>query len=144
MQVDLRDDEGLEVQMAPLIDCVFLLLIFFLVASTLKKIDKELPLTLPDAKAAVEVQQPDEFLVVSVDRDGNFYIDGTPVSVNLLQNNLRAIAGTNPGMKIRLDADHLVPFERVMMVMDICRFEGLSNVAVNSRRNPTAGPADDE
>ena len=47
MKVDLRDDEGIEVQMAPLIDCVFLLLIFFLVATTLKKINNELPLVLP-------------------------------------------------------------------------------------------------
>lgn len=134
MNVDLRDDEGLEVQMAPLIDCVFLLLIFFLVASTLKKVDHELPLELPDIKAAVEVQQPDEFMVVSIDRDGNFYIDGTPVSLTLLQGALREKSHVDPGYKIRLDVDRLVPFERAMMVMDMCRFERLSNVSVNARR----------
>ena len=135
MRVDLRDDEGLEVQMAPLIDCVFLLLIFFLVASTLKKIDRELPLTLPDIKAAVEVQQPADFLVVSVDREGNFYVDGTPVSLNLLQGALREKARVDPMSKIRIDADRLVAFERVMMVYDICRFENLQNVSVNSKRD---------
>ena len=41
MKIRMAEDERLEVQMAPLIDCVFLLLIFFLVATTLKKIEKE-------------------------------------------------------------------------------------------------------
>ena len=52
MRIDIQEDDGIEVQMAPLIDCVFLLLIFFLVATTLKKIEKEVPLELPDAKLA--------------------------------------------------------------------------------------------
>ena len=44
MRVRLDDEDDVQVQMAPLIDCVFLLLSFFLVATTLKKIEKELPL----------------------------------------------------------------------------------------------------
>ncbi|HAI14204.1 MAG TPA: biopolymer transporter ExbD, partial [Phycisphaerales bacterium] len=103
MQVDLRDDDSLEVQMAPLIDCVFLLLIFFLVASTLRKIDKELPLELPEIAASIEVQQPPDMAVVSVDVDGNFYLDGAPVTVALLQAEFRRIAADDPARKIRLD-----------------------------------------
>jgi len=64
MRVRLEDDEQVEVQMAPLIDCVFLLLIFFLVATTLKKIDKELPLDLPEAAAAVSKQVVDDMTII--------------------------------------------------------------------------------
>lgn len=134
MQVDLRDDDSLEVQMAPLIDCVFLLLIFFLVASTLRKIDKELPLELPEIEASVQVQQPPEFSIVSVDMNGNFYLDGAPVTVALLQAEFRRIAADNPDHKIRLDVDRLVAFERVMMILDMTRFEKLTNVSINSKR----------
>ena len=134
MKVELRDDDSLEVQMAPLIDCVFLLLIFFLVASTLKKIDRELPLELPDSMAALEVQQLGDFLVVSIDHEGNYYVDGAPVTVSLLQGQLRDKARLDPYFKIRVDADRRVPFDRVMMVMDVVRFEGLKNVSINSRR----------
>ena len=135
MQIDLREDEGLEVQMAPLIDCVFLLLIFFLVATTLKKIDEELPLELPNSAAAIDVQQPDEYLVVAIDKNQNFYVDGTPVSLGLLQGSLRTKAEENPKVKIRLDIDQNVPFRKVMELYDILEFEGLKYVGINTRQD---------
>ncbi|MBT3374014.1 MAG: biopolymer transporter ExbD [Lentisphaerae bacterium] len=134
MQVDLREDEAIEVQMAPLIDCVFLLLIFFLVATTLKKIDEELPLELPESAAAIEVQQPDQYTVISVDRNESFYVDGTPVSLGLLQSTLRKLGAASAAPKIRLDVDEDVPFKRVMEILDILRFEELTNVGINSRK----------
>jgi len=134
MQVDLRDDEGIEVQMAPLIDCVFLLLIFFLVATTLKKIDEELPLDLPESAASLQVQQPELVTVVSIDRDQNFYIDGTPVSLSLLQTTLRQKGEASISPKIRLDVDENAPFHKVMEILDILHFEELKNVGINTRK----------
>ncbi len=139
MKLDLRDDEFIEVQMAPLIDCVFLLLIFFLVATTLKKVDKELPLDLPDATAAIEVQQPETFLVISVDQTGAYYLDGTPVSLSLLQGEVRTLGRENPEIKIRLDIDQRSEFRAAMQILDLLRFENLKNVSINSRRE-TATP----
>jgi biopolymer transport protein ExbD len=134
MQIDLRDDEGIEVQMAPLIDCVFLLLIFFLVATTLKKIDEELPLDLPKSEASLEVQQPDSVVVVAIDRNQNFYIDGTPVSLSLLQTTLRQKGEGSVPPKVRLDVDENVPFRKVMEILDVLHFEELSNVGINTRK----------
>jgi biopolymer transport protein ExbD len=140
MRIDLREDEAVEVQMAPLIDCVFLLLVFFLVATTLKKIDDELPLILPKSDASIEVKQPEDFMVVSIDMDEGFYIDGTPVSLSILQNNLREKAQTNPEAKIRLDVHEEVRFQRVMQVYDILKFEGLNNVGINTRQEEWDAP----
>jgi biopolymer transport protein ExbD len=134
MEIDLGEDEGLEIQMAPLIDCVFLLLIFFLVATTLKKIDEELPLTLPDSAASMEVKQPDSVTVLSIDFEQNLYLDGTPISTAMLHTSLRNLAAENPEQKIRLDIDRDVPFQRVMEVLDLLRFENLQNVGVNTKR----------
>jgi len=134
MQIDLRDDEGIEVQMAPLIDCVFLLLIFFLVATTLKKIDEELPLDLPDSTAAIEVQQPEDYTVVSIDKKLNFYVDGTPVSLGLIQSSLHKRVQANPEVKVRLDIHEGVPFRKVMEILDILKFEELKNVGINTNK----------
>ena len=134
MKIDLRDDEAIEVQMAPLIDCVFLLLIFFLVATTLKKVDRELPLELPDIAAAIDVQQPDEIRVISVNEAEAIYLDGTPISLSLLQSELRGLARSTPDIKIRLDIDQRAPFRGAMRVMDMLRFENLRNVSITSRR----------
>lgn len=135
MRLQLPDEDPVEVQMAPLIDCVFLLLAFFLVATTLKKIDRELPLDLPRADAAVDVQQPDAFAVISVDAAGGLFLDGNPVTIGLLQTDLRARAREDANLKVRLDIDRSVPFERAMQVMDLLRFEGLRNVGINTRRD---------
>ena len=124
--------------MAPMIDCVFLLLIFFLVATTLKKIDKELPLELPEAAAAIEVQQPEGFTVLSIDREGAFHIDGAPVSVSLLQNRVRALGATEDA-KIRLDIDQNTPFRRVMEVLDILAFEEVPYTGIKVREGEGDG-----
>lgn len=135
MRTDMKDDEPVEVAMAPLIDCVFLLLIFFLVATTLKKIDEELPLTLPDAENVLEVQQPEDWLVVSVDESGDFYLDGNPVNVTMLQNELRARYRSNPDVKVRVDADRGVEFVKVMEILDMLRFENIANIGINTRQD---------
>lgn len=134
MKTNLQDEETVEVAMAPLIDCVFLLLIFFLVATTLKKIDEELPLTLPDAETTLEVQQPDDFIVVSVDREGGFYLDGRPVSIDVLQQGVRERARNNKDLKVRVDADRDIPFVKVMQILDLLRFEQLHNIGINTRQ----------
>ncbi|MFW5829183.1 MAG: ExbD/TolR family protein [Planctomycetota bacterium] len=139
MRGNYQDDEAVEVQMAPLIDCVFLLLIFFLVSSTLKKINEELPLTLPDARAVVEVQQPDDFLVISIDREGGFYLDGAPVNLSMLQSQVRDRARANPEVKVRVDVDQDIAFKRAMEVLDLLRFEGLENIGINTRTDDTYG-----
>ncbi|MFP4068654.1 MAG: ExbD/TolR family protein [Opitutales bacterium] len=138
MNIDLKDDDAVEVQMAPMIDCVFLLLIFFLVATTLKKVDRELPLELPDAAAAIEVQQPEGFTVISIDHEGGFHVDGAPVSVNLLQNRIRALGATEDA-KVRLDIDRSTPFQRVMEVLDILAFEEVAYTGVKVREDSAVG-----
>ena len=60
-----------EVQLTPLIDCVFLLLIFFLVSSQLKKIDKRLDLQLPRAHAVKSYKQTPDVIMVGVSASGS-------------------------------------------------------------------------
>jgi biopolymer transport protein ExbD len=140
MRTDLRDDEPVEVAMAPLIDCVFLLLIFFLVASTLKKIDKELDLALPEGqRAALEVQQPDDWMILAIDKDGGYYLDGDPSTIDRMQDQVRTRHRLNAALKVRLDADRFVDFEKVMEVLDMLRFEHVEHIGINTQRNPVKG-----
>ena len=138
MRTRLGDEDELNVDMTPMIDCVFLLLIFFLVATTLKKIDKELPLELPDATASLEVQQPEEFAVVAIDAEGIFYLDGTPVPISLLHTELTSRSAANPEIKIRLDVDRRAEFAAVMQVLDHLRFHNITNVGINTLNDRTA------
>jgi biopolymer transport protein ExbD len=128
MRMTKQDPSRPEVPLSPLIDCVFLLLIFFLVATTLKKIQPELPLELPTAAVALQVPQEQERLVISVDERGGIYLNASPVSLNLLHDTLKAAAQRDPNQVVRLDVDRRTPFQHVVHITELCTFVGLNNV----------------
>ncbi len=131
----MGEDEQIEVQMAPLIDCVFLLLIFFLVATTLKKIEKELPLELPEAAAAVSKQTQDNMTIVSIDRGGSLYLGSEPVGQGYLGRKLKELAEQDVNHRIRIDADRQAPMWAAVQILDMCSFEGLKNVGIRTKRD---------
>jgi biopolymer transport protein ExbD len=122
--------------MAPLIDCVFLLLIFFLLATTLKKIEKELPLELPHAAAAIDVAEEPDLLIISVDRVGRKYVGSELMGTRHLHEYIKGIARENPKQRVRVDADQDVSYRHVVEVIELCQFEGLRNVGLHTRKDP--------
>lgn len=134
MRIRVEEDEPVDVQMAPLIDCVFLLLIFFLVATTLKKVEKELPIELPQSAAAVDARLEDTTLVIGVDRAGAIHIKGERVTLSMLHDQLRQAAAADPEQRVRIDADQSTEFQHVVHVLDLCQFEGLTNVGLHTRK----------
>ncbi len=138
MQINFDEDEGIEVQMAPLIDCVFLLLIFFLVATTLKKIEKELPLELPEAvtTAAREVPKSD-ILTVSIDDRGQLYFGKDPITNSILHSRFREAAAENPLQPVRINASRSAPWYAVMQVLELAKFEGLNDVRPGIQPDPS-------
>ena len=133
MRVNLTgDDEDAKVQMEPLIDCMFLLLIFFLVATTLKKIEEKLDIDLPRADAAVEAPVEEDALVISLDRDGLFYLGADPVSPGgLLSRIKRESHQSNGQRRVKINGDRKVPFQSVVEVFELCRIGQLNNIAVH-------------
>lgn len=130
MRTELPDDNDAEVQMSPLIDCVFLLLIFFLVATTLKKLDRELPIELPEAVRAVEAPADPSTLVIGVDSLGRPYLDGAIVTPGVLLDRLNEVMNTNPDRKIRIDADRDTDFQDVVHILEALNVRNLANVTV--------------
>ena len=136
MRVVIEDEDDVAVQMAPLIDCVFLLLIFFLVATTLKKIEKELPLELPEAAASVGRQIEDRMTIISIDRDGSLYLGSEPVGQAYLGDKLRELGKADPEHRIRIDADREAPLWAAVQILDMCNFENLHNVGIKTKQQP--------
>ena len=128
------DDEDSQVQMAPLIDCVFLLLIFFLVATVLKKMEEELPVDLPLAAGGVARAEEPDLLILGVDAAGRKYIGGQPVSQEMLHQRIRLAAQEDPGRRVRIDADKNSRYMDIIHVIELCQFEGLRDVGFHTRR----------
>ncbi len=135
MRIAHEEEEAVEVQMAPLIDCVFLLLVFFLVATTMKKIEPQLPLELPVSQAALRTPAEAETLVIGIDVTGQAHLRGQPASNVQLHQALRE-AAQRPNPRVRIDVDRRVPFEFVVRVVDLCSFEGIRNVSFLTREQP--------
>ena len=134
MRVRSEEDEAIEVQMAPLIDCVFLLLIFFLVATTLKKVDHELPVELPQSTAALETRADEDMFVIGLDATGQPYLGGERVTLSVLRQRISAAAAADPTTRVRIDTDRATPAQYIVHVLDQCQFEGLRNVGIHTKR----------
>ena len=126
-----NEDEP-EVSMSPLIDCVFLLLIFFLVSTMTKVKNRDIPVELPTSQSAVKLKPDDKQAIVGLDADGNFYWDGQPCSTNFMMEQLRQTCVTDPGKRIRIDMDRHTPFGRFVEVMDACQFYNLTNIGIRT------------
>jgi biopolymer transport protein ExbD len=136
--VRIRDPEDLgepEFSMAPLIDIVFQLLIFFMLATTYDKAakeERELGIELPAAASAQEpVAVPDE-LVIGVFRDGKLSLSGRAVERAELESALASAARSNASLPVTIRGDRLVHHEDVVSVIDACGLAGLTNVAVGT------------
>ncbi len=132
MAIKFEEDEPVEVQMTSLLDCVFLLLIFFLVSSQLKKVEKELPITLPEAQATHSVKATPDLITVSVDANGQMYVNAKPVGSSGLRTALRDAAAENPDRRIRVNGDVFAPFRSIVQVLDTCQGEGLTVVGIHT------------
>lgn len=137
MRIRKAEDEPFEIMLIPMIDCMLVIIIFFLVATTLKNKHKELPLKLPDASSALTVVQTPDVLVIGVDKHGRFYLGGdsgiAAVDNEQLHQQLRQAAQGNPDRKVRIDADRDARYLDVVRVLDLCGFEGLRNVGLHTR-----------
>jgi len=120
------------VSLTPMIDAVFLLLIFFLVATMAKKQKRDIEIELPDSRSAAKLVADDKRLVLGIDANGVFYLDGAPTTLNIVHDELRTVAATNPSRQIRIDADRQAPARNVVQILDLCQFRGLQNVGLRT------------
>jgi biopolymer transport protein ExbD len=121
-----------EVSMGPLIDCVFLLLIFFLVSTMFKKENRDINIIPPESDSAVKLPPDDKQLVLGITTDGEVFWQGILVSRMDLHARLRTQALDDPDKRIRVDADADAPFELVVEMLDLCQFRGLTNLGIRT------------
>lgn len=111
----------------PLIDVVFLLLIFFLVSSRFSEEERELDLNLPSVTEALPASsQPDE-LVVNVDEQGRYFIDGAFRQVEQVEQILRRAKTNNPlTQTVVIRADKEANWEAVAIAIGLCKKAGIN------------------
>lgn len=124
--------ENVEIGMSSLIDCVFLLLIFFLVSTMTKKENRDIDIALPTSVSSLDVAPDNNTMVIGINVKKELFYNGRKVTLNELNGILQNLAEKSPDRRIRLDCDRSVAFSRVVEILDVCSFRGLTNVAVRT------------
>lgn len=131
----MRSNESVEaettIDMAPLIDIVFILLIFFMVTTTFVK-DMKLDLERPKANSAVAASS--KAIRLFIDRNGDTYVDGEAVRLWLIQSKLRDLLSTSSNKIVLVVTDEGVPAGRLVEVVDQARLAGAESVGVATRK----------
>ncbi|MFT4513840.1 MAG: biopolymer transport protein ExbD [Planctomycetota bacterium] len=122
------DDEGDGgINMMPLVDVVFLLLIFFLAATTFATEEVELDLRLPEAKSG-EAGKANKQLIINVSQDGTLTVSGRAVTMEALRQKLVAAVARNKDQAVLVRGDKAAQFGVGLQVLDTCRLAKIKKV----------------
>ncbi len=134
MAIQIKKGEALNtINMTPVIDMVFLLLIFFLVASKFSEEERQLAVVLPAASEAKPLVAAPTELFVNVDQGGLYFVDGHVVNEQELETVLRQNVANNPATQnVIIRADKRVVFDAVVVVMNLCNRAGVHSYSVTT------------
>ncbi len=125
-----------DINVTPFVDVMLVLLIVFMVTAPLLTVG--VPVDLPKTKATA-LSQPEEPLVISIDKTGAVFIQETEVEIDKLVPRLAAITENKPDTRIYLRGDRNVDYGRVMEVMTRVNTAGFTHLALVSELPREAG-----
>ncbi len=131
MRFRQRKSQEIGVDMSPLIDMVFILLIFFMVSSTFVK-DMKLDLNRPGASSASKASS--KVIRVYIDKSGETYVDAQPVKTWAIQGKLRDMLRASAERSVLVVADDSIEVNKLIEVVDQCRMAGAKDVAVATEK----------
>ena len=121
-----RENKG-DIDISPLIDVVFILLIFFMVTTTFIK-DAQIDIERPSAQSGTKAST--KALRIYVDRAGSVYIDESPVKAWMIQSRVRDYLRESTESTVLVVTDRRVEAEKLIDVVDQCRLAGAMDVGV--------------
>lgn len=125
-----------DINLSPLIDMVFILLIFFMVSTTFIK-DMKLDLDRPAASSSVTAST--KAIRLYIDSSGDTYLDGEPVRLWVIQSRLRDMLRAQTGKSVLVVTDDGVPAGQLIEVVDQARLAGAQDVGVATVAEAGAG-----
>jgi biopolymer transport protein ExbD len=120
-----------EINMTPLIDMIFILLIFFLVTASFVK-ESGVEVNRPEAASAEREEAVG--MVVGVTGDGRIYMDGREVDLRRVRGLVEVFLAENEKGGVIIDTDSSCVAGRMIAVLDQCRLAGATNIAVSAKK----------
>ena len=125
-----QEEEEFEIMMTPMIDCVFLLLVYFLVATSFTKIEKDITITLPEANNSSVKESGSNEIIVNVRKNGVYVVKQRQVELNMLEEMFKEAKEKDDKPMVIIRGDQYALHQDVVKVMNSCLKEGITNVSV--------------
>lgn len=116
----------LSMDLAPLIDVVFQLLVFFMLTSSFA--NPAMKLVLPQASAAGQMEQ--ENIVISIDRDGQIFLNDRKMALESLRPELQKLLAAREDQSVHVKGDQQMPYKFFIQVMDLAKQAGATQVNI--------------
>jgi len=130
MKVSRRYTTKARIEMIPLIDVVFLLLVTFIFFTISMTIHRGLPVQLPSASTAVVERKG--FVEITIQKDGRIFIDKQNVTLEDLRVRLTALHWESPRTKVLISGDRKAYYDAIISVMDAVKESGIPGVSLET------------
>lgn len=132
MNIPEESDDLPQINIVPMIDVVFAILTFFIMSSLFLTRSEGLPVNLP--KAATAQSQEKIKMTVTVDNQGNVFLDRKPTAVKDLAKQVKSTMANQPEALVVINADEKVEHGQVIAVMDQLRTVEGAKLGISTRR----------
>ncbi|WP_111977929.1 ExbD/TolR family protein [Algibacillus agarilyticus] len=123
----MQDDEEQAIDMTPMLDVVFIMLIFFIVTASFVK-EAGIDVNRPDAPTAVKKDRAN--ILIAINETGEVWIDKRRVDVRAVQANIERLKAENPQGSVVIQADKKANVDTLVKVMDASRAAGAYDVSI--------------
>lgn len=128
-----------DVNLTPLIDVVFLLLIFFMVSTSFVK-QSQITIRLPEAESTAMVEEPPEQIDIMITEQGTYLVNGRELINNrpeTIRNALQRVSGGNTDLPLTISADANARHQHVVTAMDVAGRLGFVRISIATVDDPT-------
>jgi biopolymer transport protein ExbD len=126
----IQEEDDAAIDITPMLDVVFIMLIFFIVTATFVK-ETGIDVNRPDAATAVKQEKAN--ILIAIDAKNQIWIDRRRIDVRSVRPNIERLHAENPQGSVVIQADKLSKTEILMAVMDASRQAGVFNIAIASQ-----------
>ncbi len=132
MRLAQRPQKRARIEIIPLIDCMFLLLVFFIYSMLSMTVHRGIQVNLPSAQTGQADKQ--NYISVSITEDERIFVNEREVSLTHLLDHLTGERNNDPDQPVFINADQAVRYQMIIDVLDSVRAAGLSRVSLATRR----------
>jgi biopolymer transport protein ExbD len=129
-----KPEEPVEISMTPIIDMVFLLLIFFLVATKFADVERDVRVHPPSSRHARPITEVPQEIVINVDRDGRFLVAGTHRELPDIERLLQTATSTNPHQAVVIRGDRAAVLQAAVEILDLCEKYHIERTYLTTRQ----------